>query len=148
MINIIKPSRQEMIDAIYEKIANKDLDFWCIVESKWGKSVFLADRNRREIFRTNYRIVDFIRQEEPMKIIGHPVMIGDVMDYFEKIALDKIYDYIWVKKEEIPDLILQKTKDVMMKIFPLWKQKRLPIEEQSDECIDFVYSLISEQWEN
>ena len=147
MINIIKPSRQEMIDAIYEKIANKDLDFWCIVESKWGQSVFLADRNRREIFRTNYRIVDFIRQEEPMKIIGHPVMIGDVMDYFEKIALDKIYDYIWVKKEEIPDLILQ-NKDVMMKIFPLWKQKRLPIEEQSDECIDFVYSLISEQWEN
>lgn len=81
------------------------------------------------------------------EIIGHPVMIGDVMDYFENIALDKIYDYIWVKKEEIPDLILQKTKDAMMKIFPLWKQKRLPIEEQSDECIDFVYSLISEKWE-
>jgi hypothetical protein len=29
-----------------------------------------------------------------MEIIGHPVMIGDVMDYFENIALDKIYDYI------------------------------------------------------
>ena len=31
----------------------------------------------------------------------------------------------------------------MMEIFPFWKQKRLPIEDQSDECIDFVYSLIS-----
>lgn len=76
------------------------------------------------------------------EIIGHPVMIGDVMDYFENIALDKIYDYIWVKKEEIPDLILQKTKDARMKIFPLWKQKRKPIEEQSDDCIDFIYNLI------
>ena len=61
----------------------------------------------------------------------------------ENITLDKIYSYIWVKKEEIPDLILQKTKDAMMEIFPFWKQKRLPIEDQSDECIDFVYSLIS-----
>ena len=30
----------------------------------------------------------------------------------------------------------------MMKIFPLWKQKRLPIEDQPDECIDFIYNLI------
>ena len=78
------PTKQEKIDAIYKKIARKDLDFWCIVESKWGQSVFLADRNRREIFRTNYRIVDFIGQDEPMEIIGHPVMIGDVMDFIEK----------------------------------------------------------------
>lgn len=77
-------TKQQKIDAIYEKIANKDLDFGCIVGSKWGKSVFLADRTRREIFRTNYKIVDFISQEEPMKIIGHPVMIGDVMDFFEE----------------------------------------------------------------
>ena len=87
-------TKQQKIDAINEKIANKDLDFGCIVGSKWGQSVFLADRTRREIFRTNYKIVDFISQDEPMKIIGHPVMIGDVMDYIENITLDKIYDYI------------------------------------------------------
>lgn len=31
----------------------------------------------------------------------------------------------------------------MMKIFPLWKQKRLPIEEQPDKCINFIYQLIN-----
>ena len=31
----------------------------------------------------------------------------------------------------------------MKKIFSLWKEKRNPLEEQSDECIDFIYSLIS-----
>ena len=31
----------------------------------------------------------------------------------------------------------------MMKIFPLWKQKRLPIEDQSDDCIDFIFDLLN-----
>ena len=34
MKNTTKPSRQEMIDAIYEKIANKDLSFGCRIFHK------------------------------------------------------------------------------------------------------------------
>lgn len=30
-------------------------------------------------------------------------------------------------------------------IFEKWEQKRLPLEEQSDECISFIYNLIYEQ---
>ena len=114
-------TKQQKIDAIYKKIARKDLDFWCIVESKWGQSVFLADRNRREIFRTNYRIVDFIGQDEPMKIIGHPVMIGNVLDYF------------WNKKWLM----------TLDRILRFWEEKTKTIEDQSDECIDFIYNLLS-----
>lgn len=134
-------TKQEKIDAIYEKIARKDIDLWCKIKLKTGVI-------NTAVWKPAWPLINclFFRQiktEDIGEIIGHPVMIGDVMDYFENIALDKIYDYIWVKKEEIPDLILQKTKDAMMEIFPFWKQKRLPIEDQSDECIDFVYSLIS-----
>ena len=139
-------TRQQKIDAIYKKIARKDLDFWCIVESKWGQSVFLADRNRREIFRTNYRIVDFIGQDEPMEIIGHPVMIGDVMDFIEKNTQEikhKESKWEWVIKIQ-----LWCSRDKAIEIFTdhiifVWQNKRFSIEEQPDKCIDFVYSLIS-----
>lgn len=187
MINIIKPSRQEMIDAIYEKIANKDLSFGCRIMLKnqeivmenqpveygtlenyevvwsiigrywtlhwWRVTVEIEKIYFNDSFYSEEEVSDGFKEEFSfneddeekdwnLEIIGHPVMIGDVMDYIENITLDKIYSYIWVKKEEIPDLILQKTKDAMMKIFPLWKQKRLPIEDQPDECIDFIYNLI------
>lgn len=195
-------TKEQKIDAIYKKIANKDLNFGCRIlfkdqeldyesttpDAYWDGNTIQAeipcDIKTIYMWKGDFRIIDIIIHDKPYndgynnltyseifdftdfseddiscyedslystniegykhaEIIGHPVMIGDVMDYFENIALDKIYDYIWVKKEEIPDLILQKTKDAMMEIFPFWKQKRLPIEDQSDECIDFVYSLIS-----
>ena len=134
-------TKQEKIDAIYEKIARKDIDLWCEIKLKTGVI-------NTAVWKPAWPLINclFFRQiktEDIGEIIGHPVMIGDVMDYFENIALDKIYDYIWVKKEEIPDLILQKTKDAMMEIFPFWKQKRLPIEDQSNKRIDIVYSLVS-----
>lgn len=140
------PTKQEKIDAIYEKIANKDLDFWCIVESKWGQSVFLADRTRREIFRTNYRIVDFISKDEPMKIIGHPVMIGDMIDFIEKNTQEVKPEQ--TKWEGVIKIQLWCSRGKAIEIFTghiifVWQNKRFPIEEQSDECIDFVYSLIS-----
>ena len=139
-------TKQEKIDTIYEKIANKDLDFWCIVESKWGQSVFLADRNRREIFRTNYRIVDFISQDEPMKIIGHPVMIGDVMDFFEEHSeTDEgtVTQWDGVKTIKMWCTKEKKIEILNYNLFLVWKKKRNPIEEQSNECIDFIYNLIS-----
>ena len=139
-------TREQKIDAIYEKIANKDLDFWCIVESKWGQSVFLADRNRREIFRTNYRIVDFIRQEEPMKIIGHPVMIGDVMDFFEEHSeTDKgtITQWDGVKTIKMWCTKEKKIEILNYNLFLVWKKKRNPIEKQSNECIEFIYNLLT-----
>lgn len=147
------PTKQEKIDAIYEKIANKDLSFGCRIFHKveswkiWFKARIITDKIKRDDW-TFYWVKLYSEnsvtwlQEKEMEIIGHPVMIGDVMDYIENITLDKIYNYIWVKKEEIPDLILQKTRDAMMKIFPLWKQKRLPIEDQSDGCINCIYNLI------
>ena len=39
MTNKTKPSRQEMLDAIYEKIARKDLSFGCCFQG--GKSSYV-----------------------------------------------------------------------------------------------------------
>ncbi len=54
-----------------------------------------------------------------------PVYIGDVLDYWDTIA------YLYPERTEYT--ILYK-----------WGNKRLAIDDQSDECIEYVYSLIKE----
>lgn len=72
---------------------------------------------------------------ENFEILGHPVMIWDVMDYFIKK----------VKEELDNNRYFGKYAGVNEKIIILFFDKmRLPIEEQSDECIDFIYNLINE----
>ena len=51
------------------------------------------------------------------EIIGHPVMLGDVMEYF----YGSVRFSEWGK---------------------CWRKLTKPIEEQSDDCIDFIYNLI------
>ena len=55
-----------------------------------------------------------------------PVMIGDCLDCLDSQEVQKID---WRHPAQRSLLIL-------------WKSKRLPIDEQSDECIDYIYSLI------
>lgn len=151
-------NREQKIEVIYEKIARKDLSFGCkfwvkdemnwsyITFEKWFEFSLITSRKDEKIvfawenftwplYFTNFEF-------ENLEIIWHPVMIWEIIDYLENIALDKIYNYIWVKKEEIPDLVFEKNKDTIMKIFILWKNKKEEIDKQSDECVDFVYDLI------
>lgn len=152
-------TRQQKIDAIYEKIANKELSFGCrfkvenfnicyefwydVFETEWvlfwicldtsiyGVLEFKVekaipyDKELWELEIDNEAIedeYDFSEWDEDLKIIGHPVMIGDVMEYF----YGSVRFSEWAK---------------------CWKKLTKPIEEQSDECIDFIYNLISKQWE-
>jgi len=62
----------------------------------------------------------------------HPVMIWDVLDWID-VNISAIYDSHWGRDkhwEAVTDLIY------------LWKTKRATIEEQSDECIDYIFNLI------
>lgn len=138
-------TRQEKIDAIYEKIADKTLSFGCEVVlekvffdfiylfDKWKKFVLLKNTNEKKTFSEWWRSVYHFTNsefEEHFKIIWHPVMIGDLMDYFEKLWPEKMIKLI---SKNLEDLFL------------IWKEKRLPLEDQSDECVDFVYDLIFEK---
>lgn len=169
-------TKQQKIDAIYEKIANKELSFGCrlIVETTWlchscsswydneytwivyEHCTFIWDfRDGKWISKS--KEWDLINELEAImhndgseedkteidlfkyysgishgqecwerenttyfhKIIWHPVMIGDVMEYF----YGSVRFSEWAK---------------------YWKKLTKPIEEQSDECVDFVYNLIKE----
>lgn len=57
------------------------------------------------------------------------VNIGDCLDWYEKEIVTEWCKYNFSCYFE---------KDILWK----WKSKRLPIDEQSEECIDYIYSLI------
>lgn len=130
-------TRQEKIDAIYEKIARKDLSFWCkfrvknemsfwaVIYLKWFEFSLIKSRKDEKIvfawesfswplYFTNFEF-------ENLKIIGHSVMIWDVLDYY------------WDKKWAM----------TLDRILRFWEEKTKPIEDQSDECVDYIYNLIS-----
>lgn len=67
-----------------------------------------------------------------------PVMIWDVMDYFEK---NNLSDYIdWVTFDDYWNLY-----EFDNFLIQDWKEKRKPIEEQSDDCIKFVFDLLPKE---
>ena len=125
-------TKQQKIDAIYEKIANKDLSFWCKILHKvdwkrWFKVRIITNEIKRNDWIFYWVKLDPENsvtwlQEKEMEIIGHPVMLGNIMEYF----YGSVRFSEWGK---------------------CWRKLTKPIEEQSDGCINFIYSLISKKWE-
>ena len=153
-------TRDEKISAIYKEMANKELIFGCKVKfSKWIYSII----DREDVwFLSSYEGQDWdihntIVIEDGVnsrcysieEIIWHPVMIWDVIDWIEKKDFDinKKIPWFWFDdEEEICDesklfLIQDHYTD---EIIAFWDKKRESIDTQSDECIDYVYSLIQQ----
>lgn len=126
---------QDKIKAIYEKIADKTLSFGCNLKIKYPLTnqemttkfihKFKYIHNEEEEFCTHLREDNFEENEFldafDYKIIWHPVMIWDVLDYYRWDS--------WVNVGVI--CILDK-----------WNYRRKPLEEQSEECINYIYNLI------
>ena len=162
---------REQIKKIYEVMADKTISLWCKVSyykyswidtilgtlsevnwdvygipecnfwSKWayktksGYVVFTDEKTMDEHIkaRKEYEIRKgtgthfwLYRNLNDSIIIWHPVMIWDALDFFQK-------NYHSVKREKLFDML-----DFCVR----WEDKIKPIEEQSQECIDFVESLI------
>ena len=73
-----------------------------------------------------------------IKIIWHPVMIGDVIAYLRK-SFYKFVEWHPVGINDEVDRYFNNIKDLLIK----WYDTRLSIDKQDDECIGFVYSLIN-----
>ena len=57
-------------------------------------------------------------------------MIGDVLNWVE--------NKMWISNQEYDEFIIEEANISVL----LWGEYLKPIDEQSDECIDYVYSLI------
>lgn len=136
-------NRQEKIEFIYEKIADKTLSFGCMfyegktrdkifrvsfVERKWkdwrGVAPFYKWICTGELPKIKTNKIYFLERsristtfEQEIKIIWHPIMIGNILEYFYWDV--RFSDFAWV-----------------------WKKLKEPLEEQNDECIDFIYDIL------
>ena len=136
-------TRDEKIQAIYEKIANKELTFWCRVNTEYWRIVSIVEETADERWYIvvseeslyndedigayycwlRVRWLETMEQIDIAEIIWHPVMIWDVLRYCSSYISD------W-----------DDSVDSQIDLLSYWGDYRLPIEDQPEECIDFVYS--------
>lgn len=141
-------TKQMMIDKIYEKIADKTLSFWCMISVKlwWENKHFntvIIDTEYRDnyiLYKTRHPLFELREVDNTIswdvKIIWHPVMLADVIDWFIS-TIDR------TKNEQMSDDFRLVAWDIeVLNIISYWKDKRKPIEEQPDTLIESVYNLL------
>ena len=140
--------KEIMLEVIYKKVARKDFSFGCKVNYfydsfQWEEEetlVFLYEVWDSRFFKNldainkkinfNYCIVEHLLSQvdnDSYEIIWHPVMIWDVLEYREQFIEDCIEDNL---------------SDFTIEIVTKWDYLNKSIEDQSDECIEYIYNLI------
>lgn len=128
----VKMTREEKLEAIYKEMANKKLKLWCKCKShNWENVIFIRKNRGWEYLFLRKNKEFMIPLWYSPKIIWHPVMIGDVLDWID--------EKMGVSNHEYEEFVINEVNMVVL----LWGEYLKPIEEQSNECIDYVYSLIN-----
>lgn len=84
------------------------------------------------------------------------ICFGDVLDYLDKNCDNKyykrkfwklpIFDWTFTSVRNWMHIVVCNNinEDFLKRLYVSWEYKRLPIEEQRENTIDFIYSLIKE----
>lgn len=132
-------------------MANKELTFGCLIKTSEDETEMICSKLVNEWtsfatisypegrwcwFTTIYHLrdsewINLDSKRTIKEIIGHPIMIGNVLDWIDK--------KMWVSNCEYEEFVVEEANISVL----LWREYLKPIEEQSDECVDYIYSLIS-----
>ena len=131
-------TREEKIEAIYKEMANKEVSFGCRCRINDGEDVIFIRENKTWSYLS-------IRENEEFtvslwytpEIIWHPVMIWDVISYLRK-PFNEFIESKPVGENWLVDRYFNDMNNLLVK----WFDTSLPIDEQDDECVDYIYSLI------
>ena len=143
--------KQQMLDRIYEVISDKTISFWCLLTIHRGDSKtqtrFVRDERHWGEWFTITEDWSEIQQNLPhskmyttYQIIWHPIMIGDVLDWLYENDIDQVELHKLIERKWIVAQFTYTPASVM--VISLWKEKRKPIDDQSDQLIKFVYDLL------
>ena len=131
-------NRLEKIEAIYKEVANKELSFGCRLLNPHSMQIMQFTQRSFSLPKSSIKAITWnsflIAKEDFFEIIWHPVMIGDVFDYMFRCE-------DWTRNEWIIDEVTEKL--IMPQSKHQWWNKRKPIEEQSEECKEYVYNLLT-----
>lgn len=121
-------------------MANKKLKLWCKCKSRNWENIIFIRKNRGWEYLYMRRNKEFmIPLWYVPKVIWHPVTIGDVLDRYRTNNND--YKVREIDPYDLKSYSAFQEYDIK-RLLNLWTGKRTLIDEQSDECIDFVHSLI------
>jgi len=123
-------SKYEWCDIKYLTFSNKSKETISYLEY-----IFSETRKERKEYSWKKKWYEIIKSKIIEKIIWHPVMIWDVLAYCDMYNLMNKN----MHKCIFSDWVINRWENILL----LWKDKRLPIEEQSSEAIDYVYNLIN-----
>lgn len=146
----MKTSKEKMIEVIYEKIANKERSFRCNILYKhfYWMSRKSFKFKRAEVIKkiSDYNSIIYFNKKEfkvsnmSFYMVWYQVLIWDVLDYIENYEV-KQFNSSRASKYVIFNSCSGMVKDT---IITDWKNKRLPIEKQNIECIEYIYNLIKD----
>lgn len=129
-------TREDMIKEIYRKVAYKraTINVQYYAFSDWVKVFGVCDGfDTGVVHLTNVSWKQFIVPKE--NVIGSPVMLWDVLGRIEGKLEDNHFLNFYIE-------------DLIMDICNKRKYKRKPIDDQDEDCVSLVYSLIKYQWQN
>lgn len=138
-------TRQQKIDAIYEKIADKTLSFGCKLILKkdldyfWKSWIVINNFNWEDalISYWDWQIKDIDLESDIEEIIWHPVMIWDILDYIDKNC------FYYQVEEWRYERDLKELHECIIALYNyfIWNYRNT-IEKLDNDGIDFIYNLI------
>ena len=137
-------TKEEMLSAIYDEMADKTLSDGCIIHAGGHKSMIGDAKYYGDCgFIPEHISVGWCSccakeyKELEYSIIWHPVLIGDVLKYIDTNCCF-VDDGEWNKSRDMEAL------DSMLRavFYSFVGKQNRPIEEQDESCIDYVFSLI------
>lgn len=139
---------QQMLDAIYEKYADKTLSFWCLILSdrfEWiCPFVYISDHRIYEdlcyimISHDNYA-TPLCAKDNIVEIIWHPISLTRVLSVLgDTYFFDK---HIFQKIERDDDWLINSSYMFNRKLLnDDWRD--LILDDQSDETIQAIYNIL------
>lgn len=132
-------TREEKIYKIYEVISDKISLFWQkIIYKKWPWHYC-----NTQIISKNFKDNDYLVKHEYNYFHPRRIKESDIIKRFwQPVLIWDIFNWTWWNIYSCQDCWSVSRN---AEIFQLWEYKNKPIEEQSDECIDYIYNLLDNE---
>lgn len=136
-------NKEQMITEIYSVVANKKFCNWCKIvyrpkATQWYYKTrkILSTKINSDLLYVehwyHYFTPQKILREQITKVIWHPVLIWDVLNWLEEY-----------NKTNIKEVSAHRI--AWLKINKCWEDKLKPIENQSIQCIIYIFNLIKNE---